>query len=196
MDGARYQVGFPESVRRSAALLYDEAFAAKLRPAIRDDASRVAILAEGLNPTKSIAALDGVELLGIAGFHDGGGSLTDGISLGSIRKQIGFFRGIKAIAVLAFLDRKPEPGELLMDGIVVRSAARGRGIGTRLFAELEAYSRDHGKDRIRLDVVDTNPEARRLYERLGFEPTKTERVFFLKPIMGFAASTTMVKRLD
>ena len=97
--------------------------------------------------------------------------------------------------MLLLLDRKPTPDELLMDGIVVHSDARGRGVGTRLFEELEAHARDAGKTSIRLDVVDTNPGARRLYERLGFIAVKTERTPYLRRVMGFSASTTMVKRL-
>ncbi len=196
MGGVVYQVGFPESVRRDAATLYDAAFAAKLRPGIRNDAARLDVLAKGLDPDKCIAALDDGVLLGIAGFHDEGGSLTGGITFRSIVDSVGVLRALKAVVVFMLLDRTPKSDELLMDGIVVRSDARGRGIGTGLFAELEAYARSHGRCRIRLDVVDTNPGARRLYERLGFEPTKTERTPYLQRLMGFSASTTMEKVLD
>ena len=191
-----YQIGFPGSLRRDGAALYDEAFAPKLRPAIRDDAARLAVLAAGLNPGQCVAALDNGVLLGIAGFHDEGGSLTGGITFGSIRREVGFARAVKAVAVFMLLERKPKADELLMDGIVVRADARGRGIGTGLFAELETYARRSGRRRIRLDVVDTNPGARRLYERLGFAETKTERTPYLQRLMGFSASTTMEKVLD
>ena len=126
----RYHFGIPEELRREAAALYDEAFAAKLRPAIQDDEARAAVIAAGLSPAKGIAALDDGALVGIAGFHDEGGSLTGGITFGLVRSHIGPFRAIKALLVFSLLDRRPKPGELLMDGIVVRSDARGRGIGT------------------------------------------------------------------
>ncbi|MDJ0959699.1 MAG: GNAT family N-acetyltransferase [Acidimicrobiia bacterium] len=196
MAAVEYRLGFPESVREEAAALYDEAFAAKLRPGMRDDVARRQVLAEGLDPSRCIAALDDGALLGIAGFHDAGGSLTGGITVRSVVRAVGVLRAVKAIAVFALLERKPKPDELLMDGIVVRADARGRGIGTGLFAELEAYARAHGRRRIRLDVVDTNPGARRLYERLGFVATETERTPYLERFMGFSASTTMLKVLD
>lgn len=183
-------------MRTTAARLYDDAFRSKLRPAIPDDDARWAILEAGLRPEKSIAALEGERLLGIAGFHDDSGSLTSGITFGSIRARIGCIRSLRATAVFALLERKPEHGELLMDGIVVDQEARGRGVGTGLFGELEALARERGFARIRLDVVDTNPAARRLYERLGFEAVRTERIPFLQPLMGFAAATRMLKRLD
>ena len=46
---------------------------------------------------------------------------------------------------------------------------------------------------VRLDVVDSNPRARRLYEREGFVPVRTVRTPYLQRAMGFAASTTMVR---
>jgi ribosomal protein S18 acetylase RimI-like enzyme len=176
--------------------LYDEAFSAKLRAAIPDDDARLRVLAEGLNLDRAIAAVQGDELVGIAGFHAGDTSLTGGITFGSIRRQVGLIKSLRAVAVFALLERRPAEDEMLMDGIVVRSASRGRGIGSRLFATLEDYARQHGAERIRLDVVDTNPGARRLYERLGFVATKTDRTHYLTRLMDFSASTTMVKHLN
>ena len=92
-------------------------------------------------------------------------------------------------------ERKPKEGQLLMDGIAVRQDARGRGIGTRLLDEFKAYGREHGYANIRLDVIDTNPGARRLYERLGFVATKTEHFEYLRWFLGFGASTTMLCHL-
>ena len=195
MADIHYSVGLPERHRGAAAALYDEAFSAKLRAAIPDDA-RLRVLAEGLNLDRAIAAVEGDELAGIAGFHAGDTSLTGGITFGSIRRQVGLIKSLRAVAVFALLERRPAEDEMLMDGIVVRSASRGRGIGSRLFATLEDYATQHGAERIRLDVVDTNPGARRLYERLGFVATKTDRTPYLTRLMGFSASTTMVKHLN
>jgi RimJ/RimL family protein N-acetyltransferase len=47
--------------------------------------------------------------------------------------------------------------------------------------------------RLRLQVVDTNPRARALYERLGFRAAKTHRVPLVGPLMGFSAYTDMVR---
>lgn len=47
----------------------------------------------------------------------------------------------------------------------------------------------------RLDMVDSNPGARRLYERLGFQEEKTERFEFLRGALGFGASSTMIYRI-
>ena len=55
---------------------------------------------------------------------------------------------------------------------------RGRGLGTRLLAAAETLAIKAGKRAMSLIVSDTNPEARRLYERCGY---------------GFVAERPMIK---
>lgn len=57
------------------------------------------------------------------------------------------------------------------------------------------FARKRGMRAVRLDVVDTNPDARRLYERLGFAPVRTRRCPYLFRRMGFSAFTTMVEEI-
>ena len=52
---------------------------------------------------------------------------------------------------------------------VVDPEARGRGIGTQLMGAAEALTRERGHRVLTVGVEDTNPRARRLYERLGYE---------------------------
>ena len=189
-------IGFDDSLKPAAAGLYHEAFGAKLAPAMPNRESRLDVLTDAMDPSHGIAALDKGDLVGLAGFHTDVGSLTGNLTFGAARRRLGLLRALRAYVVLALMDRKPQVDEMLMDGIVVRADRRGRGIGTALFELLESHARSLGKTSIRLDVIDTNPGAHRLYLRLGFEETKTERVPFLRPLMGFGAVTTMVKRLD
>ncbi|NDJ53018.1 MAG: GNAT family N-acetyltransferase, partial [Chloroflexi bacterium] len=88
-----------------------------------------------------------------------------------------------------------ETGTLLMDGIVVDGSMRGQGIGSRLLDAILDYARMHDYEKVRLDVVDTNPRARALYERKGFVEVRTERYPILKPIFGFAGSATMLRTI-
>lgn len=52
--------------------------------------------------------------------------------------------------------------------VYVRPAARGRGLGTALVAELEAYARSRQLTCVRLDTRHELDEALRLYERNGY----------------------------
>jgi ribosomal protein S18 acetylase RimI-like enzyme len=104
-------------------------------------------------------------------------------------------RGNWAALIFSLYERRPLPGRLLMDGIAVREGLRGRGIGTRLLQQLSDYAAQQGYESIRLDVIDINPGARRLYERYGFEAIKTERFEYLRWLIGFGGATTMELKL-
>jgi GNAT superfamily N-acetyltransferase len=56
-------------------------------------------------------------------------------------------------------------------GVYVDPRLRGRGLAGRLSAEVIAWARERGASEILLHVADWNESARRVYERLGFEPT-------------------------
>ena len=56
-------------------------------------------------------------------------------------------------------------------GMWVDPACRRRSVGARLVAAVLERAAATGHDRVRLDVVDGNVAARRLYERMGFVPT-------------------------
>ena len=59
--------------------------------------------------------------------------------------------------------------------IGVRAASAGRGLGTALLAELEAWARRHGLDRLELTVMAHNERALALYRKSGFEVEGTRR---------------------
>lgn len=46
---------------------------------------------------------------------------------------------------------------------------RGQGIGTRLMQEAETIIRQRGYSRVTISVAKANPDAKRLYERLGYQ---------------------------
>ena len=56
-------------------------------------------------------------------------------------------------------------------GMWVRPQARGRSVGALLVQAVLDRAAALGCDRVRLEVVDGNAPARRLYERMGFVAT-------------------------
>lgn len=187
-----YQFGIPESLRDDAAKLYDEAFGEKFLVAIRDREKRLQLLSDSLLLPFSVAAIANGKLAGIAGFHTSLGSLTKGITAQSLFQHLGFLRGMWAASIFSLYERQIKKSELLMDGIAVSQEFRGHGIGTVLLNTLKSYACENEFSHIRLDVIDTNPAARRLYERQGFTATHTEHFGYLRWLLGFGASTTMV----
>ncbi|MEO7496274.1 MAG: GNAT family N-acetyltransferase [Massilia sp.] len=58
--------------------------------------------------------------------------------------------------------------DLRLVDIAVLPALRGQGVGSQILGALQRYCRERGLS-LTLSVHHTNPDARRLYRRLGFE---------------------------
>ncbi len=181
----------PESARAPAAALYWQAFSGKLGRALGPEDRALAFLSRVINPAHAIAAM-GPEgaLLGVAGFKDAKGAFVGG-TFGDLAAIYGIFGAIWRAALLSLLERAPEAGVLGMDGICVDGAARGRGVGTLLLQAILAEAGRGGYHTVRLDVIDSNPRARALYERMGFEAVAEERLGPLAPLFGFRSATRM-----
>ena len=193
--GIEYRLGIPESLRESAAVLFDSAFGGKFSAAVPDTEKRVVLFGESLDLRYAFAAIHNGELAGLAGYMTDSGSFTHGLNYSRLIKHLGIIGGNRAAAVFSLYERKPEPNQLLMDGIAVASRMQGRGIGTRLLSQISIYAAGQGFDTIRLDVIDTNADARRLYERNGFVATKTEHFEYLRWLLGFGRSTTLIRNV-
>ena len=63
-----------------------------------------------------------------------------------------------------------------LDDVSVKRDRRGKGIGTALLTQLKEQLRKDQVGRIDVAVHSNNPEARRFYERLGFQALNEERL--------------------
>lgn len=80
-----------------------------------------------------------------------------------------FFGGVTANLMLN--GRIPTAPDLVyIEALAVAVPHRGRGIGSYLLADAEAWARDRGRSRLALHVLASNTGARRLYDRTGFHP--------------------------
>lgn len=183
--------GFEPSQRELAVDLYWQAFKAKLNPVMKPEKSALEFLSMVANPTHSISAIspDGT-LLGIAGFKTTNGSFMGG-DLTDLQTVYGWLGGLWRGLFLELLERPLQASTLLMDGIMVSEAARGLGIGTALLSAVKAKAVQLGCNEVRLDVIDTNPRARALYERQGFVAQTSSSIGPLRHVFGFSKSTTM-----
>ncbi|WP_405421831.1 GNAT family N-acetyltransferase [Streptomyces erythrochromogenes] len=189
--------GVPRGAEVQVAELYWEAFGRKLGTALGPPERGRAFIAGHLHHDRAAVALapGGDRVVGVAGYRLGGRALTGG-GVREVLRTYGLFRGLPRLAVLALLERTPEPGELVMDGIAVAPAHRGAGTGSLLLTEIAAVAAEHGCSRVRLDVIDVNPRARALYERHGFSAVRTEQTPYLKRLMGFGSVTTMHRAVE
>jgi ribosomal protein S18 acetylase RimI-like enzyme len=49
---------------------------------------------------------------------------------------------------------------------------------------------------VRLDVINTNPKAKKLYENIGYKSIKTANFPYLERLLGFSGVTTMILNID
>jgi ribosomal protein S18 acetylase RimI-like enzyme len=68
-------------------------------------------------------------------------------------------------------------------------------VGTRLLDAIAAEAVARGFREVRLDVVEENPRARALYERLGYRAVARHSTGLLRFVFRFRAATTMVLRV-
>jgi Acetyltransferases len=72
--------------------------------------------------------------------------------------------------VIATADWRCPGSVLFLNGIYVRSAWRGQGVGRMLMADGVRLAEATGAEAVELHVSDDNPTAAALYRKLGFEP--------------------------
>ena len=187
--------GLPNRLRDDAAQLYWQAFGGKLGRVLGPKDKAFALLDRVMRGDHAIVALsqDGA-LLGLVGFK----SPTGAFAGGSLVDLIGVYGTVGALwraGLLWLLERDLDNDRFLMDGICVADSARGQGVGTALLGAICDEGRSRGYPSVRLDVIDVNPRARALYERLGFVATRTSQIGLLRWVFGFSSATTMVRTL-
>jgi GNAT superfamily N-acetyltransferase len=190
--------GFPEHMRQSAAEIYYEGFRHNIGWILGGKERAIAYLAKTIDPDFAICAINDEscteKLVGVAGFKTAQGSLVGG-GFSGLAGSFGFFSALWRAIILSLLERKIESGVLLMDGIAVTSDQRGKGTGTKLLSAIIDYAKSCDLKGVRLDVIDANPRARKLYERVGFKAVGTEKTGILKPVFGFSSATQMLLRV-
>lgn len=159
---------------------------------MRPKAKALAFIETVLDGSHAICAHDNSgQLLGVAGFKTHKGALVGG-TFRDLTQIYGVFGATWRAGLLSLLERDTENERFLMDGIFVAPDARGQGVGTELLRAIMAEAKMRDYAQVRLDVIDTNPRARALYERLGFVVVDTHHLGPLRHIFGFRSSTTMV----
>lgn len=181
---------FPESDRHQAAEIYDHAFHLKLVPMLGPRERCIAVIEQLIDPALAIAAYQGERLVGVAGLQYGGKSYVPA-RLGPFIRELGLLRGLLSGLIFAWLFVSHRQVELLIESLAVAPDMRGQGVGARLLEAVFDFAKTNGFGSVWLEVVDTNPRARQLYERMGFVAGETHQYPWLYRRMGFSAVTVM-----
>jgi ribosomal protein S18 acetylase RimI-like enzyme len=196
--GAKFEIarGSSDAHRHTAALIFEEAFGEKQRLAVPNPEKRLALFERALVSEHLVIATRDGELLGLLGMLTRGAPYQGGamdIPWGPRRYRdlLGWIGAAWAQWGTRAAAHRPAAEELYIDGVAVASAARGLGVGTAMLAEAAAITAELGLRVVRLDVVDTNPRAQMLYERLGYRVVKVENFGYMRRILGVGGMTSM-----
>jgi ribosomal protein S18 acetylase RimI-like enzyme len=194
-ESVELRSGMPEEFRREVAEIVYEAFQQKLAPLIGSPEQGIAILEKALDPALAIIAVCQGQAVGIAGLQYDGCNFINPQRSEFIR-QFGLVSGTLRFVMFKTFALAYFQSDMYIDILAVSPAMRGKGVGTLLLDAVFHTARDKGFGSVSLEVVDTNPKARRLYERVGFVAKHTYHYPYLRGISGFSASIKMVKSLS
>ena len=191
-ESLNISVGLPPASSAKVAALYFDIFSRKLG-AVLGRRAAVAMIADHISADRIIVARNAEEIVGIAGLkYDGTGFFAP--DRRGFLKRYGPLVGRVRARLWASVQTNPRPHQLLLDGLGVQADLRGRGIGTALLKAVDRRARELDKTEVILEVVDTNPQARALYERLGYRTVLTTRRWMFR-LAGFSAAHLMLRRL-
>ena len=83
--------------------------------------------------------------------------------------------------IVGFLVAHEIAGEWELENIAVAVDARGQGVGTALMRRLLERAVTSGANRLFLEVRESNTEARKLYERQGFQLVGRRNQYYSGP---------------
>lgn len=189
-------MGFQQDEHSTIATLYWQAFGFKLGRVLGPDTRAQTFLCNVLDPDYAWVARNNEDkIIGIAGFKTAQGALVGG-DYADLKDVYGTWGGLWRGLLLSVIERDLDPDVLMMDGICVDETARGQGVGTALLDAIKNHASALGKNGVRLDVIDTNPRAKSLYMRRGFETQKIETTGPFRYVFRFKEATQMLWRTD
>ena len=191
----RIAPGLAPQLRPEAAALYWQAFGGKLGRVMGPERRALGFIESVLDESHVISALDGSgALAGVVGYRTGRGSFVGG-DMADLAACYGRAGSWWRAACLQLLAQDIAPGTMLVDGLAVRADWRGQGVGAGLLNALCAEAARRHYRELRLEVVDENPRARALYERLGFLPVARRESRLTGIAFEFRAVTVMRRAL-
>jgi [ribosomal protein S18]-alanine N-acetyltransferase len=83
--------------------------------------------------------------------------------------------------IAGFLVARPQGSEWELENIVVTSATRRKGLGSRLLEEFLRRAENAGVESVHLEVRESNQAAQAFYEKWGFEETGRRKGYYANP---------------
>ena len=178
---------------RAIEILYD-AFEQKIRALIKSKEKALAIYNKSLkNDQVFYALLDG-NVVGLIGLQYKNKTFLE-FKYRDLRKYFNPLQSYFIYRIYKLTSPKIKDDVLRIDSIAVDKSFRNLGIGTQLINKVFEFAKNKGFKEVILEVINTNPKAKGLYERIGFKEKKIVRYYFLTRSAGFSSEYIMSYKL-
>jgi ribosomal protein S18 acetylase RimI-like enzyme len=189
------KLGIPEELRHQAAIVCYEGFRAQMELLVGSQQKGIVLLEQSLDLELALMALQQGRLVGFVGLQYENRPFFR-FERSHFTQELGFLRGLLVYLLFNLFATQILRQEMFINVIVVDASVRGNGIGTSLMQAVFEIAQQNQFHAVVLDVIDTNPDARRLYERLGFKPVRMRKYGYLRNLIGSSAVTTMRKDVN
>lgn len=176
MTSIHIQWGLKNEYRPKIADILYNSFSEKFPHILGPTEKGTLVIAKALRNDRVVLAMNGDVVAGLASMKYDGKEYLD-LGFWFLIKEYKH-KALKVIFNGMILESKIHDDELCLDTLAVAEDMRGLGIGTHLVNEVIGYAREIGKVRVKLWVVDTNPLAKKLYERIGFKEGSFQKIPF------------------
>ena len=198
MEGPRILRGIPPELAGQATHVLVEAFPLKIEHELRARTPEQGrrLLAASMRPDLGWLALDEAgDVVGVLGLGVHGRRFLNW-RYRTLAREFGLLGGIptRVFAACESIATRPDRQTWRVEVLAVGEDERGSGIGTALLTSVIDTAREAGMRTVTLEVVDTNPRALALYERLGFRCAFALRTGRLTASSGYGGIRFM--RLD
>jgi ribosomal protein S18 acetylase RimI-like enzyme len=178
---------------RAIEILY-YAFEQKIRALIKSKEKALAIYNKSLkNDQVFYALLDG-NVVGLIGLQYKNRTFLE-FKYRDLRKYFNPLQSYFIYKIYKLTSPKIKDDVLRIDSIAVDKSFRNLGIGTQLINKVFEFAKNKGFKKVILEVINTNPKAKGLYERIGFKEKKIVRYYFLTRSAGFSSEYIMSYKL-
>lgn len=157
-----------------AKILY-ESFKEKIGKLFKDQEKAIKLFSKLIRENQILVALDKGKPVGFVGLHYNKKHFLQ-FSFKEIIKIYGLETIRASLYFLTNLFENIQPNQLHLEIIAVDEKQRTKGIGTKLILSTIEYAKQKGFHQIRLEVVNTNPKAKKLYEKTGFKKSKDRKI--------------------
>ena len=186
---------FTEDFQKSDVVrIFYDAFERKITAFIKSKEKAISIYEKSLNTDRIILAVEDKKITGMAGLHYDDRNFTD-INYDTLKRYYSPLKSFFMYWGLRLMTPKVQKGTVRVDSLAVDKSYRGQGIGTMLIEGVIEFARQNGYSEVLLEVVDTNPKAKVLYERMGFKVKKKVNFYFLTRSAGFSSEYIMVYKI-